>query len=137
MLSLTLPIFVPALFAALLRAGLGDGWLEDAFVFTAGAIWLAAYAYGAIVLGYLIWMRRKTEHEIRRASYLAPPLMLVAFVAEISVVLLAMHPGRLEWQGFTAFAELGGCVVLLGYSYVFLTHGLLFLAKRLRLVAES
>jgi hypothetical protein len=136
MLSLALPVVVPALFAMLVRAGVGIEWFESATVFVVLAIWIGGYAYAAIAIGYLIWMRKKSEREIRRASYLAPPLMLVAFFLEAAIV-LARSDGHLSPDAANGFASWGGCILVLGYCYVFAAHGMLFVAKRVRWVAES
>ena len=150
-LSLALPVVVPALFVMLIRAGVGGEGFESATTFVVLAIWTGGYAYAAIAIGYLIWMRKKSEREIRRASYLAPPLMLVAFLLEIAIVLsssadpptpaapsgLALSSSsHLSADALSGFAPFGGCILFLGYCYVFTAHGLLIVAKRLRWVAE-
>jgi|WetSurMetagenome_2_1015567.scaffolds.fasta_scaffold1036944_1 hypothetical protein len=136
LLSLSLPLVVPALLAALLRAGFTGRRLESAFSFTASAVWVGGLAYLPVVVGYSIWMRGKSERELKRASFLAPPIMLAIGLLELGAVFLVNSPPP-ESGMPTAVASLATCVLVLGYGYVLLAHVLLFVAKRLRWVGES
>src|SRR6476660_6607275 len=78
--SLFLPILVPAAFLGLqLVVGPFSQVLSGAVEFLGFSLVFASAPYCLLALWLALWMRGKTETEIRRISYLVPILMLPIF----------------------------------------------------------
>ena len=124
--SLFLPILVPLLFAPLLYFGLqslGEKLgLIVIIIFYSGIIGGIPYFFLGVALA--IWMREKSEAQIRKALLLSP-LFMVGLTAILYLAYWLTPAGDRSILGlFGTLAVLALFVFLFGYAYVGIAFGI-------------
>jgi hypothetical protein len=140
-LSLALPLVLPALVTPLMFVDIRlPGWLETiaAFIFASGMV--GGVPYVVLVALLFWWGRRKSEAQFKRSLLLSPILMRPVFFAFLVIFILITQGFRDEAEAVEVLKMLVlyVCFILgFGYSYVLLVLGIMFVLKRLGVVAPS
>ena len=140
-LSLSLPLLVPALFAALMYLDPPfPKWLQAFMVYNVASGLVGGIPYLVLVVLLFWWGRGKSSAQFKRALVLSPVLMLPVFF--LILVILSLITGSFRDEG--AGVEALGMLLLyflfilgFGYFYVVLVLGIVFVLKRLGVVTSS
>ena len=126
---LALPLVVPSLLLPLALLHIAPPLLES-FISLAGlAALVGGIPYTLLALGLLLWMRRKSEPQIRVAMFIAP-LLMVALLGVVMVCAVMMEGSPIDVDVFTAWLAYSGYALGLGYFYVAVASVIVWLARR-------
>ena len=134
---LALPLVVPLVLLSLARSSPALDWVERVAIVSVMALVMGGIAYFVLAAILLIWMRRRTEADIRVAMFLSPLLMVLLLGGE--TVVANVVGGYLPfsrnvlytWRLLSAYA------LALGYGYVVLAVILVWIGKRVHVIRES
>lgn len=133
---LALPLVVPWLLLPLGLLHVAPPILER-FISLAGlAAIVGGIPYALLALGLLLWMRSKSERQIRKAMFIAP-LLMVALLGVVIVCLTVMEGAPLDDDVGTAWLVYSGYALGFGYFYVAVASVIVLLARRLGAVSSD
>ena len=115
--ALLLPIAVPALFSATMLLEDKPPLLAGIHLYLFGSMLFGGIPYVLFALGFLLWSRGRSDHQLR-AGVLAAPLVYAVLLMICFAAFLALD-GTL--RGISVWA-LGGLGVAFGYAYVILAE---------------
>ena len=132
---LLLPVTMPFILMAPARYLRTPLWFDQAMVTSYLALWIGGGPYLILIVGLVLWMRGKPEAQIRRAMFLSALMMVpllgifLLAIASFSRELPLDRGVMVTWGMFSAYA------LVLGYAYVAMAVLIVWLAKRLRVIA--
>lgn len=140
-LSLSLPLVVPVLFAALMYFDPPfPKWLQTFMVYNVASGLVGGIPYLVLVVLLFWWGRGKSSAQFKRALVLSPILMLPVFFLILVIFSLISGSFRGEGAGVEDLKMLllyFSFIIGFGYFYVLLVFGIVFLLKRLGVVTSS
>lgn len=130
--SLAIPIILPMLLFPVMYSGANlPEWLETVVAVIVWSGLLGGIPYAIVAVLLLLWARSRGEAQIRRGLLLSPLIMLLVFGAFLGIVRLLQNLKGLEglhYREVMAFSI--PCILILGYVYVGIVFGVVWLLRR-------
>jgi len=126
---LSLPLLVPALLLPLGLLHVAPSWLQEFISISSVSIVVGGIPYALLVIGLLLWMRRRPERQIRMAMFSAPVLM-VGFIGLGLLAMVSLDGSPFDTDVLISWAAYSGYALALGYFYVALACLVVWLARR-------
>ena len=133
---LSLPVVVPGLLLPLALFHIAPPWLETFIGVSDLSGIVGGIPYALLAFSLLLWMRQKTERQIRMGMFCAPTLMVVLLGLMI-VAMLALEGSPFDFDVLTAWGVYSGYALTLGYFFVALACFVVWLARRTGRVGDD
>ncbi len=135
-LSLGLPIIVPAICYLVtpdIPLEASDPVYDVSFALILSGL-IGGIPYLIFLIAFLIWMRKREVGQIRTALLVTPLIFIPIFILICSILIKTVvnksPPDTELFRYIPYFPPVAGCILLFGYSYVFVTFGLARILRR-------